>query len=447
MTNDIRSALVATALVLNGCGDDTSEDGGLDTGEPATTQSPASTSNPSSTEPTSTVGNPTDDTGGSAASADASGGSSTTGHPTATPAGVCEVDDGLCIFRHETFGDEQLWTDVLGLDELANQLPPSAALGVGLKVDAQAVPADGLASADLEDPATTVALLELDAVVGLQATVTDGVVERIGITCALCHSTVDDSVAPGIGQRLDGWANRDLDPGAIIALTPGVSALAEQLGVDVEGARELLNSWGPGRYDAIFNQDTTSDPVVIPPAFGLQGVALETYVGDGPVSYWNAYVAVTQMGAHGNFRSRALDLDITHDPDLVTPRLDALADYQATLLAPPAPDGSFDVDAAERGADLFGSVGCSDCHSGPSFTDAPTLHTPEETGVDPARAMRSVTGLYRTTPLRGAWSHPPYFHDGSAATLGDVVVHYDTVLELGLSADERDDLAAYLSSL
>ena len=360
----------------------------------------------------------------------------------------CDVDDGKCIFRHDTFGDEQLWTDVLRLHELVSQLPPSMALAVGLKVDAEAVPADVLAAADLEDPATTVALLGLDAVVGVRAQVEDGTITRIGITCALCHSSVDDSVAPGIGARLDGWPNRDLDPGAIIALTPGLPAYAASLGVDTETLREALTSWGPGRYDARFNQDLQSAPVLIPPAYGLADVELETYTGDGPISYWNAYVAVTQMGAQGNFVDEELGLNIMHSPDLLTPKLPALREYQFSLLAPPPPEGSFDEEAAERGREVFEGAGqCATCHTGSAFTDVPILHAPEETGMDPTEAARSKTGLYRTTPLRGAWQHPPYFHDGSAATFADVVAHYDEVLDLGLSEAERADLVAYLSSL
>jgi mono/diheme cytochrome c family protein len=365
--------------------------------------------------------------------------------PGASP---CEVDDGQCIFRHDTFGDEQLWTDVLRLHEAVATLAPTAALGVGLKVDVDAVPPDVLASADLSDPATTIALIGLDAVVGVRGVVEDGQLTKIGVTCALCHSTVDDSAAPGIGRRLDGWPNRDLDPGAIIALTPGLPVLAEQLGVDPEVARNALESWDPGRYDARFNQDTESHPVLIPPAYGLADVELETYTGEGPISYWNAYVAVTQMGAHGNFVDERLGIEIRQEPDRVTPMLPALRDYQVSLEAPAPPKGTFDAKAAARGEALFaGKAGCAGCHAGTSFTDAPTLHAPAETGMETDEARRSVTGMYRTTPLRGAWQHPPYFHDGSAATLADVVTHYNEVLKLKLTGDQRSDLEQYLLSL
>lgn len=360
----------------------------------------------------------------------------------------CETSDGQCIFRHDTFGDEQLWTDTLRLHELVQTLPPTTALAVGLKVDSEMVPADVLASADLQDPATTVALIGLDAVVGVHGTVENGRITRLGITCAICHSTVDDSVAPGIGRRRDGWPNRTLNPGAIIALTPGLPSFSGSLGVDNAAAAAALNSWGAGQYDARFNQDKESHPVLLPPAYGLRDVALETYTGEGAVSYWNAYVAVTQMGGHGNFKDDRIGLDIRQSPDRVTPMLPALRDYQFSLEPPAPPAGSFDAVAAQRGKLVFEGQGrCASCHAGPSFTDAPTLHAPSETGVAADEARRSATGMYRTTPLRGAWQHPPYFHDGSAATLGKVVEHYDQVLNLGLSDAQVADLEQYLLSL
>lgn len=369
-------------------------------------------------------------------------------HDRPPPADVspCAPGDGACVFRHDTFGDEQLWTDVLGLHDLVTGLPPTAALGVGLKVDADRVPPDVLAGADLDDPATTVALIALDAVVGVRGQVVDGRVTRVGVTCALCHSTVDDAVAPGIGHRRDGWPNRELDPGAIIALTPGLPTLAAQLGVDAAVARAALTSWGPGRYDARFNQDRESHPVLIPPAYGLRDVALETYTGEGPVSYWNAYVAVTQMGAHGSFKDDRLGVDIQQTPDRVTPVLPALRDYQLSLAAPPPPPGSFDDAAATRGEVVFRGA-CASCHAGVRFTDAPALHAPAETGMSPDEARRSATGGYRTTPLRGLWHRAPYFHDGSAATLAAVVDHYDQALGLALTPAQRADLEQYLRSL
>jgi cytochrome c5 len=368
----------------------------------------------------------------------------------ATPDAVepCDADDGQCIFRNDTFGDERLWTSTLRLHEVVQEMPPTSALMLGLKVDAEAVPAEVLAAADLGAPETTVALLELGAIVGVRATVEDGRVLSVGITCALCHSTVDDSVATGIGKRLDGYPNRQLDPGAIIAATPGVGALATSLGITTAKAREVLNSWGPGRYDARLNLDGESFPVLIPPAYGLADVALETYTGEGPISYWNSYVAVTQMGGQGTFVDEELGLEIVAEPDLVTPKLNALREYQHALLPPKPAAASFDRDAAERGAALFdGAATCVTCHAGESFTDAPTLHDAEEIGAEPNEARRSKTGKYRTTPLRGVASHPPFFHDGSAETLEQVVEHYDTQLKLKLTGPQRADLVEYLKSL
>ncbi|HYC57794.1 MAG TPA: hypothetical protein VEL28_22905 [Candidatus Binatia bacterium] len=352
---------------------------------------------------------------------------------------------GREIFRHDTFGDERLWTDELRMHEvIAQAVDPMTALSVGLKVDADALPPGILAEVDLEDPATTVALLELGAVVGLEGEVEDGPEGKrlvsVGVTCALCHSTVDDSVIPGVGRRLDGWANRDLDPGLILSLSPAMQE---------PDLQRILLSWGPGKYDAYFNLDGLSDPTVIPPAYGLGDVPVETFTGEGPVSYWNAYVAVTQMGGQGTFRDPRLGIDIEADPDLVTPKLESLRAYQLSLQSPVPPQESFDAMAAQRGRAIFeGKGGCSSCHEGASFTDADArLHDPDEVGTDPVLAKRSTTKKYRTTPLRGAWQHPPYFHDGSAATLAGVVDHYDRHFELALTEDEKHDLVQYLKAL
>jgi mono/diheme cytochrome c family protein len=355
--------------------------------------------------------------------------------------------DGKAIFRFDTFGDEQLWTNTLRMHEvIATAVSPVAALGVGLKVDADALPADFLTTHDLNDPATTVELLRLNAVVGLMGKVSDRKLKSVGITCAICHSTVDDSVVPGIGRRRDGWPNHDLNPGAIIALSPALTP--EQ--------KAVYNSWGPGMYDPRFNQDGINFPVVIPPAYGLQGVGFETFTADGPISYWNNYVAVTQMGGHGSFSDPRLGIDITQVPDLVRPKLPALLQYQLSLSAPPPPPGSFDPQAAERGKLVFNGVaGCGACHIAPTYTDVlsgpdpsvPLLHEPAETGMEPVYASRSATGRYRTTPLRALWQHPPYFHDGSAATLEAVVAHYVQVRQLTLTDQERADLVHFLKSL
>jgi hypothetical protein len=249
---------------------------------------------------------------------------------------------------------------------------------------------------------------------------------------------VDNSVAQGVGRRLDGWPNRDLNVGAIVALSPALDA----------ATKAVFNSWGPGRYDAYFNHDGTNDPVLIPPAYGLRDVALETYTGEGPISYWNAYVAVTQMHGQGSFSDPRIGIEIVAQPDRVTPKLPVLRDYQFTLEAPAPPVGSFDPVAAARGRVVFMGAGrCASCHIPPTFTVAPVLHTPAETGMDGVLAGRGATGRYRTTPLRGAWQHPPYFHNGSAATLEAVVDHYNSVLGLGLTSAQRADLVQFLKSL
>jgi mono/diheme cytochrome c family protein len=359
-----------------------------------------------------------------------------------------DLAEGKETFRFDTFGDETFWTDTLRLHEvIQTAVSPLTALSVGLKVDADALPPGTLEGADLNDPATTIALLKLNAVVGLQGTVetvnAEDTLTQVGITCALCHSTVNNSVQAGIGQRLDGWPNRDLDPGAIIALSPAVTP--QQKGV--------YNSWGPGKYDARFNFDGQNDPSVIPPAYGLAGVNSVTFTGDGDSpAYWNRYVAVTQMHGHGSFSEPRLGIEVNNTDgtgDLVEDKLPALEAYQLSLAAPAAPADSFDAAAAERGRSVFEGQGqCATCHSGETFTDANTLlHEPSEVPTDPTHAERSATQMYRTTPLRGVWQHPPYFHDGSATTLADVVERYDAASGLGLTAEQKADLVEYLKSL
>ena len=361
------------------------------------------------------------------------------------------VAQGKDIFRFETFDDERFWTDTARMHEVvASAVSPVLALQVGLKVDADALPQavkDAIVAGqvDLNDPATTVTLLKLGAVVGLKGTVTQtaagkDTLSRLGVTCALCHSTVDNSFAPGIGRRVDGQPNHDLNIGAIIALSPAIPA----------SAKSLLDTWGPGMYDARFNFDGLSIPALIPPAYGLNGVAREIYTGDGPVSYWNAYVAVTQMHGQGTFQDPRLNINIVKTPDLVTPLLPALRQYQFSLTAPKPDPSAIDQAAAARGQALFAGAGaCSRCHSGALLTDvnAGVLHTPAEVGQDARFAARSATGRYRTTPLRGLLGHAPYFHDGSAKTLADVVDHYDQLFKLGLNAQQRSDLVEYLKTL
>ena len=367
-----------------------------------------------------------------------------------------QIAQGKQIFRYETFGDETKWTDTLRMHEVISTVDPTTALSVGLKVDAEALPpavVSGIqnGSISLTDPATTIALIKLDAVLGVKGTVQNvngtGTLVRVGFTCALCHSTVDNSFAHGIGKRLDTWPNRDLNVGAIIALSPALDA----------PTRAVFNSWGPGKYDPRFNLDGKNGPQVIPPAYGLDGLHSITTTGDGTdVMYWNRYVAVTQMGGHGSFSEPRTGVSVTNGTDdLVSSKLPALQAYQLSIPAPPPPAGSFDAAAAARGQQLFeGMATCSTCHSGPELSDGNTrLHPvsdamgePEPPGV-PSYASRSATKMYRTSPLKGVWQHPPYFHNGTAATLEDVVNTYNTRRSLGLTPAEVSDLVQYLKSL
>lgn len=357
----------------------------------------------------------------------------TRGHP------ADSVADGQRIFRFDTFGDEQFWTDTLHMNQVVEQsVDPTTALAVGLKVDADVLPPGILQKVDLKSPATTVALLKMNAVVGIQATVdSNNHITHLGITCAFCHSSVDNSVMAGIGHRMDGWPNHDLNVGGIVALSPVLSAVQ----------KAVYESWGPGKYDPRYNLDGKNGALVIPPAYGLAHVKNETYTAEGPISYWNAYVAVTQMHGHGNFSDPRLGIAVTQSPDLVSPKLAALRAYQHSLAAPPPPAGSFDAVASGRGRALFGRR-CISCHVSVTGTDnnSGKLHAPAETGVDGAYAARTATKAYRTTPLRALWQHAPYFHDGSAATLADVVTHYNAVRKLGLTAAQQHDLVEYLKS-
>ena len=368
------------------------------------------------------------------------------GHSPATLA------DGKSIFRFDTFGDETFWTDTLRMHEvIRTSVSPVTALSVGLKVDADALPAAVKAgivdkSIDLNSPATTVALLKLGAVVGLVGQVdATNTLQRVGITCALCHSTVDNSFSSGIGHRLDGWPNRDLNVGAIVSLSPAVTA----------AQKAVYGSWGPGMYDPRFNIDGKNLPVVIPPAFGLRHVEREIYTGDGPVSYWNAYVAITQMHGHGHFVDPRIGVDKNNTPpDLVTSKLPALREYQFSLEAPAPIPGSYDKHAAQRGRAVFNGVArCSSCHLAGSLSDVNKgrLHPASEVGQDSAYAARSATKLYRTTPLRGLWHPPqlkgPYFHDGNAKTLEAAVDHYVGLFNLTLSERQKRDLVEYLKTL
>jgi hypothetical protein len=395
------------------------------------------------------------------------------------------VANGRKIFRFDTFGDEAFWGDSLRLhDAIKGQrlggvgpgLSPRAALAVGLKVDAERLP-DGIVSAlkrgklDLDDPANTVELLRLNAVVGVTGFFEKGRLRSVGIQCALCHSSVDNSFATGIGRRLDGWANRDLNIGAIAALAPNLQPIAELLGVDQATVRAVLNSWGPGKFDAellldgkAFQPDGRSAATLLPPAFGLAGVNLHTWTGWGGVTHWNAFVANLEMHGQGTFFDPRLD-DALQFPvaakagfghvrspkDLITSKLAALQFYQLAIPAPAAPSNTYDHSAARRGKDVFNErAGCATCHVPPLFTEPGwNSHTPEEIGIDSFQADRSPDRRYRTSPLKGLWTHTKggFYHDGRFATLRDVVEHYDTFLGLRLTTQEKLDLIEFLKSL
>lgn len=387
------------------------------------------------------------------------------------------VAEGREIFRFDTFGSEAFWGETLRLHEAVTQVPPATALAVGLKVDADALPRKlrrdlQRGKVDLEDPATTLALLRLDAVVGVKGSFDEqGRLSSVGTRCALCHSTVDDSLLPGVGRRLDGWANRDLDVGAIIGLAPDLSVFTRLLGVDEATVRSVLQSWGPGKFDAsllldgkAFAPSGRSGAVLVPPAFGLAGVNLHTWTGWGSVSHWNALVANLEMGGQGTFVDRRLDDaerfpiaaregfgEVRSDPDLVTSKLAPLQLYQLALVAPAPPRGSFDAEAAARGKQVFdGRAECASCHVPDLYTEpGHNLHSPEEIGIDAFQAERSPTRGYRTAPLKGLWTHGKggYYHDGRFATLREVVDHYDGWFSLGLSDSEKGDLIEFLKSL
>ena len=416
--------------------------------------------------------------------------------PSAAPVAGADTDvarhaqamlaEGRQTFRFDTFGSEAFWGDTLQLHKaiagaknggVGPGVSPKTALSVGLKVDVDALPAAlkgqlAAGKVNLDDPATTVALLKLNAVVGVKAfTNPDGSVRSMGIQCSLCHSTVDDSFAPGIGKRRDGWANRDLNVGAIIALAPNLQPVADLLGTDTATVKKVLGTWGPGRFDAeLFKDGKALRPdgkqagTLIPPAFGLAGVNLATWTGFGSVPYWNAYVGVTEMHGSGTYFDARLsdktqypvsaksgEWNSRGKPDRTTSKLGALQFYQLALAAPRAPLGSYERPAFMRGQALFnGQAKCATCHVPPLYTEpGQNLHTPAEMGVDAFQADRSPTHMYRTAPLAGLWSHQKggFYHDGRFATLAEVVDHYDTHFALKLSARDKLDLVEYLKGI
>jgi hypothetical protein len=397
------------------------------------------------------------------------------------------MDEGRQIFRYDTFGDEAFWSDKLKLHRaiagaqlggVGGGLSPKAALAVGLKVDMDALPADLVAKVkngqvNLDDPATTLALIKLDSVLGVKGTFnSDGSLKTVGLTCAVCHSTVDDAFMPGIGHRLDGWPNRDLNVGQIISLAPDTSALTQLLGVDDATLKKVLASWGPGKFDAelnldgkAFRPDGKPAATLIPPAFGMAGVNNHTWTGGwGTVTYWNAYVANLELQGQGTFFDERLN-DATKYPiaakagfgnkrsatDMVTSKLAALHFYQLAIPAPTPPAGSFDQAAATRGEAIFkGKATCAQCHVPPLFTEPGwNTHKASDIGIDDFQAKRSPDNSYRTPPLRGLFAHMKggFYHDGRFATLLDVVNHYNNFKKLNLTDQEKRDLVEYLKSL
>ena len=396
------------------------------------------------------------------------------------------LEDGKQIFRFDTFGDEAFWGDTLKLHRaiegtkfggVGAGVSPKTALAVGLKVDMDALPADLVekikrGQVNLDDPAITLALIKLNSVLGIQGQFNqDGSLKAMGITCALCHSTVDNAFTPGIGHRLDGWANRDLNVGAIISLAPDLSAVTSLLGVDEATVKKVLAAWGPGKFDAElfldgkgFRPDGKSAATLIPPAFGLAGVNLHTWTGWGGVSHWNAFVANLEMHGKGTFYDPRLNdpvkfpiaakagfANVRNNPDLISSKLPALQLYQLGISAPTPPDGSFNRAGAARGKALFsGQANCAKCHVPPTFTEPGwNMHTPAEIGIDDFQAKRSPDERYRTAPLKGLWTHQTggFYHDGRFATLLDVVNHYNNLGGLKLTDREKRDVLEYLKSL
>jgi len=396
------------------------------------------------------------------------------------------LDRGRRIFRFDTFGDEAFWGGTIRLHEAVEGtrfggvgpgLTPAAALSLGLKVDVEALSLGTLNAVrrgriNLNDPAVTIALIDANAIVGVSGSRdSNGGLRTIGIQCALCHSTVDNSVAPGIGRRLDGWPNRDLNVGAIVALAPDLSVVANLLQTNQETVRTVLRSWGPGKFDAellldgkAFRPDGRSAATLLPAAFGLAGVNLHTYTGWGGISHWNALVANLEMHGQGTFvdarlndpvkfpvAARAGFFDVRNDPDLVTSKLPALQLYQLSIPAPEPPPGSFDPRAANAGKAVFnGAARCSTCHVPPIFTEPGwNMHTAAEIGIDDFQALRSPDERYRTTPLGGLFTRQKggFYHDGRFPTLRAVVDHYDRTFNLQLSEEAKRNLIEYLKSI
>ena len=395
--------------------------------------------------------------------------------------------EGKQTFRFETFGDEAYWTDALQLNKaiageknggVGGGLSPKAALAAGLKVDMDVIPADVAAAikagkVNLDDPAVTLTLLQLNAVVGVKGTFdNDKRLVSIGLTCASCHSTVDDAFAPGIGHRLDGWANRDLNVGAIVSMAPNLKPITDALGVDVATVKKVLASWGPGKFDALLNldgkafrPDGKSGATLIPEAFGHAGHTLHTWTGGwGDVTYWNAYVANLELTGKGTFFDERLNNakkypvaaktgagNKRNNPDMITSKLAALQFYQLAIPAPKAPDSIYNKEAAARGMVLFSAKAkCASCHVPPLFTEPGwNTHKASDIGIDDFQSNRSPDNTYVTQGLKGLWTHMKggFYHDGRFATLMDVVNHYNGFKKLNLNEAEKKDLVEYLKSL
>jgi len=402
--------------------------------------------------------------------------------------GQQQIEDGRQTFRFDTFGDEDFWGGQLRLHEALAKVTPREALALGLKVSARALPPDLVAAVrlgkvNLDDPAVTATLLKLNAVIGVTGFFdSSGNLTSVGIQCALCHSTVDASFsAPGIppgniGQRLDGWANRDLNVGAIVALAPNLMPLVDLLrlanpGITDADVRKVLLSWGPGKFDAellldgkAFQPDGRSAATLIPPAFGLAGVNLHTWTGWGSVTHWNAFVANLEMHGKGVFFDPRLNnaqqfpiaaaagfANKRDAVDLITAKLPALHAYQLAIPAPPPPPDSFNAAAAARGQAIFtGKANCATCHVPPIFTEPGwNMHAAAEIGIDSFQADRAPDRRYRTAPLKGLWTHQKggFYHDGRFPTLLAVVDHYSAFFNLQLDPQEKSDLVQYLLSL
>ena len=395
--------------------------------------------------------------------------------------------EGRTTFRFDTFGSEKFYGDTLRLHEaiagaarggVGPGLSPKAALQLGLKVDVDALSrpvVDALRNnkVDLDDPAVTLDLLSANAVVGVTGFLNaEGRLQSVGIQCALCHSTVDDSLQAGIGRRLDGWANRDLDVGQIIALAPNLQPVADLLDTDQGTVRKTLGMWGPGKFDALLlldgkgmRPDGKTAATLIPPAFGLAGVNQHTSTGSwGSVTYWNAFVANLEMHGEGTFidprlndpvkypvATKARSYEVRSSADRITPKLGALHYYQLAIPAPEPPIDSYDADAAQRGKALFeGKAKCATCHVPPLYTEPGwNLHEAKDIGIDDFQSSRAPDNRYRTAPLKGLFSHQKggFYHDGRFATLLDVVEHYNAFFATGLTVAERGDLVEFLKSL